>query len=317
MRLCSQLMSHGSVPGKMIDDMTSQENEANMRKNESNTSVIPVLFTVYYMNQEKVFEMRMLLDNQIKTGGSNTETSSTKGGATAEGNGEIKAPLIAKLKANAGGSFEHGRQHEMVDNLEYINTKSRLLADVMSKCVVPSGVLPEEGSLVYVPGIELELINESECRALVTVMNGTFDGLSVPEAQGLDIGHMMQSFTKTGASFKLTGKGKAASGLKNAFLKIPIDSADLFESHYSIDDLLIGCVDVIGIYKGEVSEQQLRSSYDYFQANSTKNKPPADDFIDGNAGDRPHEEGESEAQSNSKRSYIDILAIIQPVKTNQ
>ena len=34
------------------------------------TETIPTLFTVYYMNRQKVFETRMLLDNKLKTAGS-------------------------------------------------------------------------------------------------------------------------------------------------------------------------------------------------------------------------------------------------------
>ena len=37
----------------------------------------PELFTVYYMNQDKVFEMRMLLDNRLQTGRTGEKTGTT------------------------------------------------------------------------------------------------------------------------------------------------------------------------------------------------------------------------------------------------
>lgn len=226
--------------------------------------------------------MRMLLDNQLKTTGSTAETATTKSSGDIEGNLEAGLPFPGKLKGDLAGSVEHGKQREMVDSLEYINTKSRMPADVMEKCTACATGLPTENSLVYIPSTTLQLENEAECRALIPIMTGTFDGFSIPEAQGLDVGHMMQSIIKTGAAFKLIGKTPKGSG-KKILLKIPIDNADLFESHYSIDDLPIGKVDIIGIYKEEVNEEQLRSSYEYFQTNGSKAQPSRDGFIEGAA----------------------------------
>ena len=82
-------------------------------------------------------------------------------------------------------------------------------------------------------------------------MTGTLDGFTVPESGGLDIGHMFQSIVKVGASFKLRGEAGHGCG-GPILLKIPIDSGSLFESGYSIDDLLIGKVGVVGICKSKV-----------------------------------------------------------------
>ena len=42
----------------------------------------PSLFTVYYMNQEKVFETRMLLDNGLKIAGSEEKQAGTTNAAS-------------------------------------------------------------------------------------------------------------------------------------------------------------------------------------------------------------------------------------------
>lgn len=94
----------------------------------------------------------------------------------------------------------------MVDTLEYIHTKSRMLSDIIARCSIFEGKSANEGDLVYIDNVNLELLNEDEVRALVTIMTGTFDGFTVPEAGGLDIGHMFQSIVKAGASFKLRGE---------------------------------------------------------------------------------------------------------------
>lgn len=142
-------------------------------------------------------------------------------------------------------------------------------------------------------------------------MSGTFNGITIPEAGGLDVGHFFQSFIRSGASFKLIGRiGDGKNG--DIILKIPIDGTDLFESGYSVDDLLIGKVGIIGICKGKVHPADLRSSYEYFQTKGKATKPEDDGFIDGST--KAHTDdlinkGEKETEA----TYIDVIAIIQAV----
>ena len=279
---------------------------------------VPDLFIVYYMNQEKVFETRMLLDNQLKTSCTNETTTETTKGLNAKGALTGKVPFLANLRGDLDGNIEHGKQRTMIDTLEYINTKSRMLADIIEYCsTLPDGTA-QEGALVYVENVSLSLLNESEVRGLIPVMMGTFDGLNVPQTGGLDLGHMLQSIVKAGASFKMRGKlsdnNKEAS--KSILLKIPIDGSNLFESRYSIDDLLIGKVGVVGIYKGKVNPNDLRSSFEYFQ--SKRPREPREQTGDGFIEGAPSAEANSTAAPESKdeAAYIDVLAIIQAVKTN-
>ena len=200
----------------------------------------------------------------------------------------------------------------MVDTLEYIHTKSRMLSDIIARCNIFEGNSANEGDLVYIDDVNLELLNEDEVRALVAIMTGTFDGFTVPEAGGLDIGHMFQSIVKAGASFKLRGEAGHGCG-DPILLKIPIDSGSLFESGYSIDDLLIGKVGVVGICKGKVESNDLRSSFDYFQTKDEQQPSEDDGFIEcaedaGAEPEGPHDEADG------KPTYIDVLSIIQAVK---
>ena len=230
----------------------------------SNKTKATDLFTVYYMNHSKVYEMRMLLDNTLWKDGSNEEDKATAGNADVHAKGETKVPLFPKLAVEGDGKFGHEKRTKMIDTFEYINTVSRMLADIKRNCLDFGKEERSEGDLVYIDNVRLSLLNEDEVRTLITVMSGTFDGITIPEAGGLDVGHLFQSFIKSGTSFKLIGR--IGDGKSNdIILKIPIDGADLFESGYSIDDLLIGKVGIIGICKGKVCPSDLRSSYEYFQ----------------------------------------------------
>lgn len=272
----------------------------------------PELFTVYYMNQDKVFEMRMLLDNRLRTGHTGEQTGSTSSEANINAEAGAKVPFLTELQGNIEGKIGHEKQTKMVDTLEYIHTKSRMLSDIIARCNIFEGNSVNEGDLVYIDDVNLELLNEDEVRALVAIMTGTFDGFTVPESGGLDIGHMFQSIVKAGASFKL--RGKVGHGCSDPILlKIPIDSGSLFESGYSIDDLLIGKVGVVGICKGKVKTDDLRSSFDYFQTKDKQQPSEDDGFIECAEGTGRESEG-PRGEDDGKPTYIDVLSIIQAVK---
>lgn len=283
-----------------------------MAKKEQPQAQTPELFTVYYMNQDKVFEMRMLLDNRLQTGRTGEKTGTTSSEANINAEADAKVPFLTELQGRIEGKIGHEKQTRMVDTLEYIHTKSRMLSDIIARCSIFEGSSANEGDLVYIDNVNLELLNEDEVRALVAIMTGTLDGFTVPESGGLDIGHMFQSIVKAGASFKL--KGKAGHGCSDPILlKIPIDSGSLFESGYSIDDLLIGKVGVVGICKGKVKTDDLRSSFDYFQTKDKQQPSEDDGFIECAEGTGREPEG-PRGEDDGKPTYIDVLSIIQAVK---
>lgn len=270
----------------------------------------PTLFTVYYMNHQKVFETRMLLDNSIRTSGSEEKQTGSNIEASLSAETEFNPPLLAKLRARLEGDVKHERQEKVVDTLEYVNTNSRMLSDIMSHCKVPeNGTNLVEGNLVYIGGVSLELINEEEIRGIMAITSGTFNGITLPDAGNLDIGRMMQSFVKNGAAFKLKGSSGSA---KDLFAKIPLDGEELFESKYTIDDLLIGKVGIVGICKGEILPEQMKSPLDYFQQPRTSASELQDDIIECGEGSEPPTDKEDDGSAKSGY-YVDILAIIQAV----
>lgn len=112
---------------------------------------IPGLFTVYYMNQQKVFETRMLLDNKLKTTSSKENQNGTTKRASLNAEAELNPPFLTKLRAKLEGSVRHEKQEKIVDTLEYVNTNSRMLADIMEHCKAPeSGTTLAEGDLAYI-----------------------------------------------------------------------------------------------------------------------------------------------------------------------
>ena len=77
------------------------------------TKSIPTPFTVYYMNRQKVFETKMLLDNKLKTTGSEESQSGSSEDASLSTEAEFNPPLLAKLKAKLKGSVSHEKQEKV------------------------------------------------------------------------------------------------------------------------------------------------------------------------------------------------------------
>lgn len=271
----------------------------------------PSLFTVYYMNQEKVFETRMLLDNGLKIAGSEEKQVGTTKGASIDMETELYPPILANLKARLGGDYKAEKQQKIVDTLEYVNTTSRMLADIMERCKVLGGKgALAEGDLAYIDDVSLDLVNEDEIRGIMAIMSGTFDGFTIPDAGNLDIGRMMQSFIGSGAAFKL--KGKRAGDGTPLYAKIPLNGGKMFESGYTIDDLLIGKVGIVGICKGTITPDQIKSPLDYFQRPSDSKCMSQDDVVvcgESTSTTATSDVGEQEVRG----YYIDILAVIQAV----
>ena len=136
-----------------------------MAKKKQPQAQTPELFTVYYMNQDKVFEMRMLLDNRLQTGHTGEQTGSTSSEANINAEAGAKVPFLTELQGNIEGKIGHEKQTKMVDTLEYIHTKSRMLSDIIARCSVFEGNSANEGDLVYIDDVNLELLNEDEVRA--------------------------------------------------------------------------------------------------------------------------------------------------------
>ena len=278
----------------------------------STTETIPTLFTVYYMNRQKVFETRMLLDNKLKTAGSKESQSGASADASLSTEAEFSPPFLARLKATLAGNVCHEKQEKVVDTLEYVNTNSRMLFDIMKHCKIPEdGTKLVEGDLTYIGNVSLELINEDEIRGIMAIMSGTFDGITVPDAGNFDIGRMMQSFIGDGAAFKL--KGRCTRQKTPLYAKIPLDGEEMFESRYTIDDLLIGKVGIVGICKGEIDPAQMKSPLDYFQQPKGPTSGLSYSVIECSEESLPSTAMDG---SEDERSgyYIDILAIVQAVE---
>lgn len=272
-----------------------------------------MLFNIYYLNFSKVYEIKMMLSNIIKTDGSIT---------TEEGNSidsEIQAKMGAKFlklfNAEAGASTKSDStdSQKVLENFKVTMTKSLILSEVIEKFKhiksFDSDVL--EGQLVHIDNVSLSLENETELRTVKMFSNGSFKGMKLPEAGGLDVNNLFNSMFKD-YSYKL--KGDISESGDKIIIKIPLTFESEFENLYNVDDLFIGNVSIIGIYKCKTQIKNLKNSFEFFQELGQATNDDPDSEVHNSQYIQPTVIKLKSEDDVSDYHYIDLLAIVQVVQ---
>ncbi|WP_241694810.1 hypothetical protein [Capnocytophaga canimorsus] len=281
-----------------------------------------MIFNIYYINFLKVYEIKMMLSNVIST---NREI-------TKELTGEAQAQLKAKLGINFMDLFKLGEAQSGVDlkvasnrkaleTFEVKTTKSIILNDVIEKAKVKDGLSKTtEGELIRIDDVKLSLENEDELRIVKFINSGALKDILSPATTGVDMNNLFNSMFKDYA-YKI--KGEVAESKESILIKIPLTFESEFESSYSVDDLFIGKVSIVGLYKGKIKIDELKNSFQYFQElgelqNMISKKNTENDEIQ--ESHYPIELNTpnfyfKSSGGNDEFHYIDLLAIVQKVNT--
>lgn len=275
-----------------------------------------MLFNVYYLNLPKVYEIKMMLSNVIKT----DESVETNQGDTIDT--ELQAKLGTKFlklfDADIGSDIKSGSSdsQKVLENFKVIMTKSLILSEVLDKCenVQSDFNRVKEGQLVRIDNVSLSLENEPELRTVKMFSNGSFKGLRLPEAGGLDINNLLNSMFKD-YSYKL--KGELKDSEEKVLVKIPLTFESEFENLYSVDDLFIGNVTLIGIYKGKTKISGLRNSFDFFQELGEFSDSDSDSEVHNSQYPEPKRVKLKSEDDGLDYNYIDLLAIVQVIQSKE
>ncbi len=223
-----------------------------------------MIFNIYYVNFPKVYEIKMMLNNMILSG------QQIEKGKSVEGEAYLKTKLgfnimdIFKLgDAEAGGNIKGAGSKKVLETFEIKTTKSVILNEIVEKSNKISDLKNiKEGELIQINNVNLSLENEAELRTVKLFTSGSFKGLSLPDTNGLDINNLFNSMFKDYA-YKM--KGSLDGSEDDLLVKIPFTFENEFESSYSVDDLFIGKVSIIGLYKGKIKIDQLRNSFEFYK----------------------------------------------------
>ena len=276
-------------------------------------------FNIYYLNFSKVYEIAMMINNVIltkieKDHSSSFEeqygfTSSISAQGTKDFLDGIKASISADAKETSTSSSK------VVESLDVKTTKSILLRRVIDQCASVT-TLDEstEGDLVKIDHVKLELLNEESLRQFLILRRDALKGMRV---EGMEINNLVSSMLQDYA-YILKGTVRTENtpnAVTEIIIKIPMEIQSEFENKYSIDDLLIGHVSIVGIYKGIVSEDFITSNtFTYFQeAGERKERQETVVRKVFKSNTHPISCDIEIQESNDAYHFVDTLAIIQDV----
>ena len=286
---------------------------------EANNNCDSKDFNIYYLNFSKVYEIAMMINNviltKIESNNSNSFekqygfTSSLSAKGTKYFLDGIKASISAEAKETSTSSTK------VVESLDVKTTKSILLRRVIERCAsIKELESSQEGDLVKIDGVKLELLNEESLRQFLILRRDALKGMRV---EGMEVNNLVSSMLQDYA-YILKGvvfDNKMGEKVSEIIIKIPMEIQSEFENKYNINDLLIGHVSIVGIYKGVVCEEFITSNtFTYFQeAGSRKEKQEAKTNKIIKSSTKLFAEEDEIGNESADYHFIDTLAIIQDV----
>lgn len=262
------------------------------------------MLNVYYVNFPKTYELSMFINNaSVKELKRENSTSN-----------EIETQEKYGISASLSEAFSLELSNLEARKETKINNTSETLEIKMTKSLHLSKIIPyaykineiselnslSEGALVYLNEINLELKNEEELRSVKLITNGILKGFKY---ENIELENFVNSVFKD-YTYLITGKIKN----EKIIFKIPLQFDTEFENLYNIDDILIGKVDIIGIYKGKIEEKNVKNTFlnfDTLSNNQTPNIPDSDAITN----DYNH----NISSENNKVLYFDLIAIVQKI----
>lgn len=276
-------------------------------------------FNIYYLNFSKVYEIAMMINNVIltkieKDNSSSFEaqygfTSSISAQGTKDFLDGIKASISAEAKETSTSSSK------VVESLDVKTTKSILLRRVIDQCASVARLDESaEGDLVKIDHVKLELLNEESLRQFLILRRDALKGMRV---EGMEVNNLVSSMLQDYA-YILKGTVYDESSkqpVAEIIIKIPMEIQSEFENKYNINDLLIGHISIVGIYKGVISEEFITSNtFTYFQeagARKERQKASENKVIKSNT--QPISCDVEIQKNDDEYHFVDTLAIIQDV----
>ena len=281
------------------------------------------IFSLYYINTDKVYEIAMLLNNKIITGGTReNETESSVDIKTSLGINSNLSYLEA-IKGELGLSKEvhDGMKSKVLENFDVKTTKSNMLARIISKAKDYDDA-SKVGDLVCLRNVTLSLMNEEDSYAVTKmILNGAFKDTKISSNSDdmqieLDLSAMINSMLKD-CAYELECKNQETKFL----ITVPMTFENDFENSYNIYDLQAGSVTVIGINRGVRKHKRRKSLQEIF---SEKDGPMGNGKYENQGLQLESSTEEKDCniippkndEDDESETVIDVIAIIQEINSN-
>lgn len=273
----------------------------------------PNNFNIYYLNFPKVYEISMMINNVILASVQTENTKSIEKQLGFSSSMDIKGTklFLERLKASISADARESKfsSSRVIENLEVKTTKSILLKKIIEKCKCVSDLRAlSEGDLIKIDNVKLEFVDENNLRQIAVLRKDALKGFQV---EGMEVNNLISSMLQD-YSYVLRGSLKKKDNeSEKLIIKIPLELQDEFENKYSVDDLLIGHVSIIGLYKEFVREDSITKNTFTYLLNIGTEQQSKDKIF---KSDEPEEEARKLEIPGDACHFIDVIALIQDVR---
>lgn len=283
------------------------------------------MFNIYYINNEKASEISMLFDNEIVekiTRIKNTEFVLT-GDADVKTSVASKIPVIGQYlpSVDLSGNLSHNKSNRVEDTVKVVSSKSTILKPIYEKAKEVRRLDDSKvGNLVKIKDVYLTVVNSDDVMATKALMSGLVSQVPVEGIGNMNFTALMEVMFK-GSAYVLCGELPHRFGTNEyMMLKIPMSAENEMESQYSISDIELGKVTVLGIYRGEFERCDVERKINRMMAlndSNKKNQEQSTNVLDNSIDieDGVREEDKKNIPNSSvvqgKVHYIDVIAVIQ------
>lgn len=273
------------------------------------------LFNIYYINYPKVFELCMLINNkrekqeEISIKNEKNEKKAISFSGTVRKQSSTITPTL-------GSESSFSKTIEYRELQEIKETNSTYLSEIIDECESANFNNLVNGSLIKLDNVKLKIINKDEIAQINSMLSGIFRGNKITtdsdgQTFNIDINALNNILLK---DYKYILKG-SSKNIQNFYIGIPIKAEKEFENDYSIYDLEIGNVTIIGIYRTDKYVQDDTSTFSYLlkKGNQENSNNITSDELFLSDTKKSNTKTDDKLQK-PEYPYIDLVAIIQDLK---
>ena len=215
---------------------------------------------------------------------------------------------IGEITPNILNENSNTKTYEYKELQEIKNTNSTYLSEIIDVCkdFTPKNI--RNGDLVKIDDVQLEITNKHEIAQINSMIAGAFkDNTISADSDGQTFNININAITNILLKdYKYSLIGKDPNG-KKFYISIPIKAEKEFENEYSIYDLEIGKVNIIGIYRTANYEYKNINTFNYLQEIGESELSMGNELLKSNT----QSTNKNEKNEQENLPYIDLIAIIQ------
>lgn len=219
-------------------------------------------------------------------------------------------------KIEIKGEMAGSKSHKVIDTVKVISTKSTILRTIYSKAKEIKKLNDKTiGSLVRMKDISLNITNEDEVLGIKTMISGAIGKVPVEGMGDIDITALLSVMLKD-AAYILEGElPEEKFGKKQRLvIKIPMQTGNELENQYSLSDLEIGKVTLMGIYRGAFEKIDLMRKLNRFSGNTqVQDQKDYSTIIESDSGGAFSESTDKNDGLDYIYHYLDVIAVVQDI----